>query len=256
MFRKGKAEYNFHIRNFEFIVHLHETGMLDSKLTDYIRESEEDFYEILKENKELKKTNKLDEKTGLLRYKENHLESLLHNINKTNSGLSKVMISLVRFDLDNFSSLNSTYGHSFGDSVLNTVAEILSENSRPDDLVIRYGGEEFDVIIPSEPDNHGSEFYCKRVINIISNTLFTSNKIPVKVTASAGVTSRNIKLEKYSSNKKLVKQLYDDLQSESDNALYEAKYNGKNTYTVYSKNKLRLYSEIRNNYKKDNAVNQ
>lgn len=57
-------------------------------------------------------------------------------------------VSLVLIDVDNFKSINDTYGHNVGDRVLQQFAEILRSNTRNSDIVARWGGEEFAVILP------------------------------------------------------------------------------------------------------------
>lgn len=58
--------------------------------------------------------------------------------------------SLILFDLDNFKSVNDTFGHSIGDKVLKQVAEVAQEHIRPSDILVRYGGEEFAIIVTGE----------------------------------------------------------------------------------------------------------
>ncbi len=256
MFRKGDKEYQFQKRNFELIAYLDSKGILDDTILNFFIESETDFYKITKENNDLKNRLCRDEKTGLLTYKITHFENTLLNYYDKNTNNESVSVSLIRFDLDNFSSLNSGYGHKFGDDVLNRFADILVSSSRPDDLLIRYGGEEFDVFL-IDHDETGAINFAKRVINITSNTLFQHNRKPVKVTVSAGISSETIMLKNYVEKTGMINSLNELLQVQADHALYESKYNGKDQYSIFLIDKKEYYEEIRKNYKRSMiAVNE
>lgn len=95
-------------------------------------------------------------------------------------------LSLLMIDIDYFKSINDTYGHEFGDSVLQEFAVLLHRNSREIDIVTRSGGEEF-IIIVSETDGNGAVSFAKRIQGIINKHKFGENKIKLKV--SIGVAS-------------------------------------------------------------------
>ncbi|HEV3229538.1 MAG TPA: diguanylate cyclase, partial [Solirubrobacteraceae bacterium] len=127
-------------------------------------------------------------------------------------------MSLVMLDIDNFKSINDTYGHQQGDLVLREVARILRENSREIDAPARYGGEELAVVLP-QTDQNGAFNLAERVRAGIEDL-----KLPVlegngtmSVTASLGVAS-------------LARAAGDagELVAAADAALYEAKRGGKN----------------------------
>jgi diguanylate cyclase (GGDEF)-like protein len=127
-------------------------------------------------------------------------------------------MSLVMLDIDNFKSINDTYGHQQGDLVLREVARILRENSREIDAPARYGGEELAVVLP-QTDQNGAFNLAERVRAGIEDL-----KLPVlegngtmSVTASLGVAS-------------LARSATDagELVAAADAALYEAKRGGKN----------------------------
>ncbi|MBN1500040.1 MAG: GGDEF domain-containing protein [Spirochaetes bacterium] len=253
MFRKGDREYQFQKRNFELIAYLNSKTALDEKILNFFIENERDFYRAIKENTELRNNLCKDEKTGLLTYKDTHLRDTLQNYYNNSQQLDTVNVSLIRFDLDNFSGINTSFGHKFGDEVLNKFAEILIRNSRPGDLLIRYGGEEFDVIIIND-EGTGAENFTKRVINITGNTLLRYNRTPVRITVSAGISSRNIKISNFINNSGSVDSLNEVLQVQADHALYESKFTGKNRLSIFSEDKLNYYTEIRNSYKRSFSV--
>jgi diguanylate cyclase (GGDEF)-like protein len=125
-------------------------------------------------------------------------------------------VGLIMLDIDNFKSVNDTYGHQQGDVVLRRVARVLADNSREVDFPARYGGEEMAVILP-HTDLEGAYAIAERI-----RTSVESLRIPrmdkqgvLRVTASLGVASS-------SEGQK------DGLIAEADAALYEAKRQGKN----------------------------
>jgi len=125
-------------------------------------------------------------------------------------------VGLIMLDIDNFKSINDSYGHQQGDVVLKQVARILRETSRDADTAARYGGEEMALILP-HTDLEGSYAIAERV-----RTAIEAMRIPrldqqgaLRITASLGVAA--------SSNGDK-----DGLIAQADAALYEAKHAGKN----------------------------
>ncbi|MHC1698299.1 MAG: GGDEF domain-containing protein [Geobacteraceae bacterium] len=133
-------------------------------------------------------------------------------------------LSLLVIDLDNFKLINDTYGHPAGDLVLQTVARILRECTRGSDLVVRSGGEEFSALLSSVSPLGGLEVAERIRINLVK-TLVTYNGRQIRMSASIGVAHRSAK--DLCTMKELVVR--------ADQALYEAKRQGKNKVCVYSK---------------------
>lgn len=119
----------------------------------------------------------------------------------------------VIMDIDNFKMINDTYGHSFGDKVLATFAQIMEDEVGNEGFVARFGGEEFMIIY--DHDNYEAAL---QMLHKISKRLeeYHQEKYQMSVTFSGG-------LELYSSQKKT-----DELFINADKKLYEAKRNGKN----------------------------
>ena len=90
-----------------------------------------------------------DTLTGL--YNREAFEKILKT-ELTRAKLSKTTLALIFLDLDNFKSVNDTYGHHYGDKVLRKVGEILNSSVRKGDIVARYGGDEFILLIHSKGD--------------------------------------------------------------------------------------------------------
>jgi diguanylate cyclase (GGDEF)-like protein len=125
-------------------------------------------------------------------------------------------VGLIMLDIDDFKSVNDTYGHQQGDVVLKHVAQVLRDSSRETDAPARYGGEEMALIL-SHTDLEGSYAIAERVRNAIE-----ALRIPrldrqgvLRITASLGVAA--------STNGQK-----DGLIADADGALYEAKRQGKN----------------------------
>ncbi len=125
--------------------------------------------------------------------------------------------SLMLFDIDNFKQLNDTYGHQAGDEALQALAGIFKSSSRETDTVVRYGGEEFIIILPNTPEEE-TIFLANRIKNTVEETTFIVNdKERVSITLSGGIAS-------YPKNAGNAKSLL----NAADTALYAAKAAGKN----------------------------
>jgi diguanylate cyclase (GGDEF)-like protein len=125
-------------------------------------------------------------------------------------------VGLIMIDIDNFKSVNDTYGHQQGDVVLREVAGVLRESSRDADAPARYGGEELALILP-HTDLEGSYAIAERVRTAIEALRIQrlDQAGVLQITASLGVAAA-------SSGEK------DALIAEADSALYAAKRSGKN----------------------------
>ncbi len=153
--------------------------------------------------------------TGLhnRRYLDSHLQILFDRAVARRRPLS-VMIT----DLDRFKSINDTYGHDGGDDVLREFARRLRKNVRGIDLVCRYGGEEFVVVMP-DTDGPIAEKVAERIRAEIERTPFAIGKdgTTIGVTISVGISSI---LQPTDTVEALMKR--------ADVALYEAKASGRN----------------------------
>ncbi|MBZ4686372.1 MAG: diguanylate cyclase [Clostridia bacterium] len=101
---------------------------------------------------------------------------------------TKGPISLLLIDLDNFKSINDTYGHMAGDQVLQQFAEFLQSNTRKNDIIARWGGDEFAVIFP-KTDSKEAFKVADRIRAIVENHLFSYGNITFKTTVSIGIAS-------------------------------------------------------------------
>lgn len=122
-------------------------------------------------------------------------------------------------DIDYFKKVNDTYGHQTGDEVLKTFVKLMRKSLREVDLIYRYGGEEFVVLLP-ETDSDGCAVVAERVRKCVESHVLrhrTDESITVKITVSLGVTSVSKE-----------DQQIEDVLGRADMALYRAKNCGRN----------------------------
>lgn len=130
-------------------------------------------------------------------------------------GASGDNASIALLDLDHFKQINDTHGHLAGDAVLRAASDIILTQCREDDLVGRYGGEEFVVCLPNETLDEGMSV-AERIREALAAKPITVDGQPIAITASIGVAS-------YKSGETLSHWL-----SRADRALYTAKRSGRN----------------------------
>jgi two-component system cell cycle response regulator len=131
----------------------------------------------------------------------------------------KRALSCLMIDLDNFKTINDTYGHSAGDTALQQVASILTEVVRRSDMVFRYGGEEFLVLLP-ETELEGATALAEKIRGAAVARLFGDGEQVFRLTLSAGAASLT---DDESGN---------DMIARADVALYQAKEQGRNRVEV------------------------
>jgi diguanylate cyclase (GGDEF)-like protein len=168
--------------------------------------------ELEKKNLELNELTMRDSLTDLLNHK-NSLRRLKEEVDR--SKRINYPLSVAMIDLDNFKLVNDTYGHQTGDEVLIQVSQILSESCRSTDVVGRYGGEEFIIIMPDTNDRDAA-LLLTRIQKRVEETSF---KDGVHITLSCGISELN------------GESVHGILKS-SDIMLYEAKKKGKNRVEV------------------------
>ena len=127
----------------------------------------------------------------------------------------KSALSVIMFDLDHFKNINDNYGHLTGDDVLRECVQCSNLALRGTDMLFRYGGEEFVVLLPGV-NAAGADLAAERLRNIVEKHVFNSNKGSVPVTISVGTTSLTLK----DTTKSLLER--------ADKALYVAKCSGRN----------------------------
>jgi two-component system cell cycle response regulator len=127
---------------------------------------------------------------------------------------------LIMIDVDHFKDINDTYGHLCGDIVLKETGKLLNNQKRVNDLVCRYGGEEFAVFLPNT-DMDGLVIYCEKIRRTVEKHIFRYQLEKLHITISLGFTS-SVGAE---SPREMIAQ--------ADKALYQAKEKGRNRVAAY-----------------------
>jgi len=169
------------------------------------------------EYKKVHLTSIHDGLTGLLNHKA-FLDRFEEEISR--AGRFNQMLGLVVLDLDKFKLVNDNYGHLYGDYVLREVAKVINENVRVIDIVGRYGGEEFAVLLVNT-DIKECLPLAQRIVKSIAEKTFLEGGIAVKITISAGMAGFPHHAEKVRS-----------LIAKADKAMYETKAQGGNDVTI------------------------
>ena len=169
------------------------------------------YRELEATNAKLKETSFKDEVTGLYnrRFFSLRLEEEISRFRRFNHPVSVVVL-----DLDGFKSVNDEFGHAVGDETLRDVGQILMKHSRGINVVSRYGGDEFAVLLV-ETSKSGARLYADRIRQVVATFPYSHGK---RVTASFGVAS--LPDDEASTSEELFRA--------ADGALYAAKRAGKN----------------------------
>jgi diguanylate cyclase (GGDEF)-like protein len=161
----------------------------------------------------------IDPLTGLhnRRHFESNLEREFLRAKRYNSPLSIAVI-----DVDFFKKINDTFGHSTGDYVLRETAFLVMNSVRTTDMVFRYGGEEFVVILTETPQD-GAVIPLERLRAAIEKHRFVYKGEEIKVTVSIGISSDTTAATP------------EDMFDLADKALYQAKEAGRNRVIINKK---------------------
>jgi diguanylate cyclase (GGDEF)-like protein len=170
---------------------------------------------LVAQNEQLLDMTKTDYLTGIYNRRALH-EALAYELRRVER--SKVALSVVLIDVDNFKSINDTYGHLIGDEVLMQVAEVLKKSTRTTDIIGRFGGEEFLVILPDCNLANGM-MLAEKIRADIQDAEFTAG---LNVTISAGVNEYE-------------DSWVDHLLQGADQAMVVAKQKGKNQVAAAGK---------------------
>lgn len=165
----------------------------------------------------LKKINFIDGMTGIYnkRYLKIRLGEEFAKARRYGSPISSIFI-----DLDDFKAINDTYGHIIGDKLLKEAASVLEDLCRSEDVLIRFGGDEF-VVLMSDTCASEALILAERIRKKVADHIFSYGDIKISVSASLGAsTLNNSDFEHVSDPEKLI--------SMADRAMYRVKQKGKN----------------------------
>lgn len=167
-----------------------------------------------------KKMSMLDDLTGLMNRRA-FLDLAGHEISRSQRRAAfqkqAPYLGCIMLDLDHFKNINDNFGHDAGDEVLRLCAELIAQQVRPYDLVSRFGGEEFSVLLPSA-DHASSVEVASRICEAINNLIVQGHNYQINVTASIGVSCFPVTHQ----------QQLEELLRVADDALYAAKRQGRN----------------------------
>jgi len=125
------------------------------------------------------------------------------------------------FDIDHFKLINDTYGHQAGDEVLRVLARILQDSARAEDIVCRYGGEEFLLVLPKMPLNIARE-RGEYLLRLFEATVVVFGERRIRITTSIGIAGTPLHSD-----------FAEGLIRCADEALYLAKHNGRNRVVTF-----------------------
>lgn len=196
------------------------TVALSDYLLNVVRKNQELFLVEKSEYAQIKDSAYHDPLTGLYnrRYLKDYLEKEFEKARRY-----PIVFSILFLDIDHFKTLNDRFGHMCGDRILQNVAKIFKDFSRSSDLVARFGGEEFVIVMPQTLGRktlevaqrlrqhvEGKEFY------------FAGVKEPIRLTLSGGVATCPMDAKSFS-----------ELIQRADEAMYFAKSQGRNQIFHY-----------------------
>ena len=171
---------------------------------------------IFKKIKDLEKLTMLDDLTQIPNRR--YLTNIIH-LKLEDYLMNKRTFGLIFIDIDHFKRFNDCHGHDVGDLILKTITKTFSNNLREDDVIGRWGGEEF-IGVFSEIDEENLKKVAEKLRSLVEKTSIKVDDKNLRVTISAGVTLID------------PKDNVDALIKRADRLLYESKKNGRNRVTV------------------------
>lgn len=161
---------------------------------------------------ELERLAHIDSLTGL--YNRHRMQKLLE-VQTAMFSRNRAIFTLVFVDIDNFKKLNDTYGHFYGDHVLSEAASFMKQNLRVGDVIARWGGEEFLIMLPDTNIN-GARIMAEKIRKAIADKPFHLADEKVSVTMTFGLAQHALE------------NSIEDSLKQADKALYGGKEAGRN----------------------------
>jgi diguanylate cyclase (GGDEF)-like protein len=166
---------------------------------------------VKKAKEDLEKLSTMDEITGVYnhRFFYRMLQSEFEKSKRYN-----YVIACIMFDVDHFKSINDTYGHQFGDYVLRKLGSLTTSVLRSTDIISRYGGDEFLILLPHS-DKNSALIFAEKIRKKIESFTFSSDGHSINTTISIGV----------STFPDVDTDVPEDLIKNADLSLYKSKWN-------------------------------
>ncbi|KIM00176.1 Pole remodelling regulatory diguanylate cyclase [Paramagnetospirillum magnetotacticum MS-1] len=161
----------------------------------------------------LRESSLSDPMTGLnnRRFLEEYVDTLVANVHRRKSALTVMML-----DLDHFKMVNDTYGHDAGDAVLKALSKVLRQAVRASDMVIRFGGEEFLIVLVDTPCTEADQV-AEKIRAMVEALTVQAGTVTIRKTISIGLSDFPTDSDTFWQAVKF-----------ADVALYQAKENGRN----------------------------
>ncbi|MDZ7289285.1 MAG: diguanylate cyclase [candidate division KSB1 bacterium] len=194
---------------------------LEAKVAERTRDLRRANLQLKKANHKLKKMSREDSLTGLLNRRV-ILERATAEWLRWQRYVSPFSIMII--DVDDFKSINDSHGHLAGDQVLKLLANTIRRSIRAVDMVGRYGGEEFVVVMP-ETDSAGALAASKNLMHNIRQMRLHTDDLNIRITVSIGIATVSLEDKDF-----------DQLLQRADTALYAAKHKGKDRVMVSERN--------------------
>ena len=187
----------------------------NNRLREMVQMLEQSREEINRQNKELQSLATTDPLTGCLNRRSFFAEFQTHwsAARRYSHPLSCLMV-----DVDHFKRINDRFGHGVGDQVLQQMAQVLKSMARDTDVVCRYGGEEFCVLLP-----HTDLEHARQAAERLRAAIEERQCLSISITASVGVSALELQPKSLQ-----------DLLDQADKALYAAKRSGRNRVVSYN----------------------
>ena len=166
----------------------------------------------------VEKLSTIDGLTNLL-LRRHFMEALKKELQRAK--LHNLKLASLMIDIDHFKKINDKYGHLAGDKVLVKIAQIIKDSARREDLISRYGGEEFAIVL-AETDKEGTKVVAERIKSQVEEEIFQLDGEKANATVSIGISF-------FPDDTEDLMELIDL----SDKALYEAKKTGRNKICIY-----------------------
>ncbi|OED35540.1 hypothetical protein AB833_30475 [Chromatiales bacterium (ex Bugula neritina AB1)] len=196
-----------------------EVEIKNAELRNALVNLEKSQLEITRQNEELEYLATRDPLTGSLNRRSffNGFDLLFAEARQNQDELTCIMT-----DIDHFKAVNDTHGHGVGDEVIKYLADVLAEHSRPNDLVGRFGGEEFCIVMPAT-SLHEAANLAETLRDTLEKGIGANFLDKCQITASFGVASIHSGASKPH-----------DMVEQADRALYFSKENGRNKVTNFT----------------------
>ena len=156
-------------------------------------------------------------------YNRRYLEDALSRAGAFSKRYNRPM-AVIWVDLDHFKDINDALGHTTGDRILAEFAALLTGLTRASDIVARYGGDEFIVVIP-EGGGQEAVGLAQRITQVVREHLFSGGGQSFRITVSMGIATNEPNTQNTS---------HEDLMENADQAMYRAKQKGRDQFLVWS----------------------